>query len=261
MPLPADGKKVKLGKGSLLLAPYTSAGLAGPLEFCGNVTALTLSAEVTKAQLYSSTQRSAPLLHEAISRIAYSITATMSEFRLANLKKFLLGEDAVKNQAMAAGESKTFESNEVKSGGYLDLGVRRPTAVVVTRDGSDILTLGTDYSILSEFGLIRLLEGGAVEDGDIIEVEYSQPAVVIDQIRLAKEGGPVAKLLYLSDDANTDGESSKDRLEIWRVSIAPEGDLNLISEEYASFQLALSVLSDGEGHPDDPFGNLERARS
>ena len=260
MPLPADGKQVKLGKGSLLLAPYTSEGLAGPLEFVGNVSALTLSAAITKAQLFSSTQSSAPLLAEAVTRTGYSITATLNEFRLANLKKFLLGQDNLKTQGAAAGQAKVFAANEVKAGGYLDLGVRRPTAVVVTREGTDVMVLGTDYTIIQEFGLIKLLTTGGIQDGDEVEVEYTQPALEIDQIRIAKEGSPQCRLLYLSDDANVDGNSSKDRLEIWRVSVAPEGDLNLISDEYASFQLSLAVVSDGEGHPDDPFGNLERVR-
>jgi hypothetical protein len=260
MPLPADGSKVKLGKGSLLLAPYESDGSPGALEFVGNVTALTLSADVTKAQIYSSTQASAPLLHESVVRIAYTIAATLTEFRLPNLKKFLLAEQTATNQAALAGQTKVFDGAEVKRGGYLDLGVRRPTAVVITADGTDALVLGTDYSIITEFGLIRLLPNGSVSDGESVSVQYTQPALILDQARIAKEGTPTARLLYLADDANTDGDAAHDRLEIWRVSIAPDGDLNLISDEYASFNLSLAVLSDSEGHPDDPFGTLERVR-
>lgn len=261
MPLPADGTKVKLGKGSLLLDTLTSAGAHTGFDFMGNATALTLAADVTKAQLFSSTQRSAPLIAEAVTRIAYTLTATLSEFTLNNLKKFLLGEDNVKNQAVGVGVTQAFTGAQVVPGRYLDVGSRQITNVVVTRDGTDILTADTDYILYSEFGLIKLIDGGAVVAGDDIEVEFNRPALVIDQVRIAKESSPICHLLYLADDANQDADGARDRLEIWRVSVAPEGEMNVISDEYGNFQLTMSVLSDAANHPNDPFGTLDRIRA
>lgn len=261
MPLPADGTKVKLGKGSLLLDTLTAAGLHTGFDFMGNATSITLSADVTKAQLFSSTERSAPLVAEAVTRIAYTLTATLSEFTLNNLRKFLLGTENVKTQAVGVGVTALFSDQQVVPGRYLDVGARQITNVVVTRDGTDILVADTDYLVYSEFGLIKLLEGGAVLEGDDIEVEFSRPALTIDQVRIAKNSSPVVHLLYLADDANQDADGARDRLEIWRASCAPEGEMNVISDEYGNFQLTMSVLSDAANHPNDPFGTLDRVRA
>lgn len=261
MPLPADGTKVKLGKGSLLLDTLTNAGAHTGFDFMGNATALSLSSEVTKAQLFSSTQQSAPLIAEAVTRIAYTIAVTLSEYTLNNLRKFLLGEANAKSQAVATNTTVNFTGAQVVPGRYLDTGSRQITNVSVTRDGTDILVADTDYIVYSEHGLVKLVDGGAVVEGDDIAIEFDRPALTIDQVRIAKVSSPVCHLLYLADDANQDADGARDRLEIWRVSVAPEGELNVISDEYGSFQLTMGVLSDAANHPNDPFGTWDRVRA
>jgi hypothetical protein len=260
MPLPADGTKVKLGKGSLLLDTLTSDGDHQGFDFMGNATAITLSADVTKAQLFSSTERSAPLIAEAVTRIAYTLTATLSEYTLNNLKKFLLGTSNEKLQALQNGATKNFDGDLVAPGKYLDLEARQVTNVSIQADGSIALVAGTDYQLYADAGLIGILAGGAVEVGMDLVVTYDIPAKTIDQIRLARDAAPICHLLYLADDANQDGDAARDRLEIWRCSVAPEGELNVISDEFGSFQLTMGVLSDAANHPNDPFGTLDRVR-
>lgn len=260
MPLPADGKNAKLGKGSLLLDSLTSVGAHTGFDFMDNVSNLVLSAEVTKAQLFSSTQRSAPLLAESVTRIAYTLTGTFTGFVLNNLKKFLLGEDNTKLQAVGTNITANFTGAQVVPGRYLDVGARQITGVVVTRDGTEVLVADTDYIVYSEFGLILIRKDAGVVAGDDIEVEFDRPALTIDQVRIGKDAAPICHLLFLSDDANQDGVSARDRLELWRVSIAPEGDLPLVSDEYATYQISMSVLSDASNHPNDPFGTLDRIR-
>jgi hypothetical protein len=261
MPLPADGTKVKLGKGSLLLDALTSLGAHTGFDFMGNVSALTLAAEVTKAQLFSSTQRSAPLIAEAVTRIAYTLTATCNEYTLSNLKKFLLGESNAKTQLVGSNQTATFSGAQVVPGRYLDVGARQITGVVVTRDTTDIMVVDTDYIVYAEFGLVKIVEGGGILAGDDVEIEFDQPALTIDQVRIAKDSAPICHLLFLADDANQDADGSRDRLEIWRVAISPEGELGMISDEYGSFQITMSVLSDAANHPNDPFGTLDRVRA
>src|SRR5690606_18460963 len=154
------------------LDTLTSAGAHTGFDFMGNATALTLSAEVTNAQLFSSTQRSAPLIAQAVTRIAYTLTVTLSEFTLNNLKKYLMGESNTKTQTLAAATSVNFTGEQVVPGRYLDVGSRQITNVVVTRDGTEILVADTDYILYSEFGLIKLIDGGAVQAGDDIEVQF-----------------------------------------------------------------------------------------
>lgn len=259
--LPANGQNVKLGKGSLLLNQLNADEERTGFDFVGNATAISLSCEVTKAELYSSTQQSAPLLASAVTRVKYTVTMTLSEYTLGNLRRFLLGEEAVKTQNVASAATANFTGTDVVPGRYLDVGVRRITNVSVTRDTTDTLAVNDDYVVYSDEGVIHLVPGGAVQEGDSIVVTYDAPALTIDQVRIAKVGSAVCHLLYYADDANTDGVGSQDKLELWRVNVAPEGELNLVSDEYGSFQLTAEVLSDAANHPNDPFGTLDRVRA
>lgn len=256
MPFPANGENTKLGKGSLMLAKISNTGEENGFDFLGNVNSLTLSAAVTKAELYSSTQRSAPLLASDVTRVGYNLVATCNEYTKENLKKFLLGEEATKLQVVGAAVVVTLE--DVIPGRFYDLGSRQITGVSAVGDGTEALVANVDYVLNTEFGVVQIVEGGLVAEGDDVAFTFNRPALTITQIRIAKDSAPKCHLLYLSDDANQDGAASRDRLEIWKVNTAPEGDLNFISDDHGSFQLSMSVLSDGVNHPADPFGTLDR---
>lgn len=258
--LPANGQNVKLGKGSLLLNALNAAGNATGFDFVGNATAIEISAEVTKSEIYSSTQQSAPLLDSRVTRSKFSLSMTLSEFQLSNLNKFLLGESAVKTQAVGTNATASFSGDEVVPGRYLDVGARRITNVSLTRDTTDPLVVDVDYIVYASQGLIKLVVGGAVLAGDTIAVEFDKPALTIDQVRLGKVGTTVCHLVYVADDANNDGIAHEDRLEIWKCAVSPEGAMPLVSDDYATFQLTAEVLSDSANHPNDPFGTLDRIR-
>jgi hypothetical protein len=254
MPFPANGQNLKLGKGSLMLAKIVN-GVENGFDFAGNCSAISLSAETQVAEKYGSTTSAAPLIGRSTTRVGYIMTVTLDEFDRNMLAYWLLGQDATKNQTLQAGA--TVSHDNVVKGRYYEIGARRVTAVSVTR-GSDTLVLNTDYTLNSEFGVIGLMKSGSIVDGDDIVITYSRPALTIKQIRIAKEAAPLVHMVYMSDDSNTDGNAAKDRLEVWRASIAPEGELNLISDEYGSYQLTMAVLSDSENHPADEFGTHDR---
>lgn len=251
MPFPADGSNVKLGKGSLLAAPYGTSNF----RFLGNVTGLTLSADVTTAELFSSTQQSAPLIARGVTRIAQTLTGTLSEFTLDNLADFLLATQGTKSQTIGSGLQLFL--TDVKAGGYYKIGSRQVTNVIVEK-GSNPLTLNVDYTLNSEHGIVHFIPGGAVVDDDEIYVQYDRPALSISQLNVLQVAAPLYHLLFLADDANQDGAGKDDEIEFWKVNVAPEGELGLISDEYGSFQLTWAVLSDAGNHPTQPFGTLDR---
>lgn len=258
--LPANGQNVKLGKGALLLNQLNSSLQTTGFDFVGNATAISISAEVTKAELYSSTQQSSPLLDSRVTRSKYTVTMTLNEYTKSNLARFLLGEANVKTQLVGVNQTVSFSGSEVVPGRYLDVGARRITNVSIMRDTTDPLVETTDYIVYSEFGLVKLVEGGSVLAGDTIAIEYDRPALTIDQVRIGKVASAICHLVFIADDANTDGAGAKDRLELWKVNVAPEGELGFVSDEYGSFQLTAEVLSDATNHPNDPFGTLDRVR-
>jgi len=255
---PARGENVKLGKGSVMLGIYTD-GVVNGFDFTGNVQGVAISSEVTSQQLFSSTQASGALVDKSRTQIAYTLTLSgMNEFTIENLKLFLAGTQNPKAQAAGSAVGKTFTN--VVVGKYYDIGDRQISAVVV-EEGSSPLVAGTDYEVNTEFGIIRFLDGGAIIDGDDPQVTYTRPELTIDQVRIATAGPYTAHLLYLADDANTGNAGAHDRLEVWKVDLAPDGELNLISEDYSGFSLSCAILSDASNHPDDPYGTLDRVRA
>lgn len=259
MPFPARGENVKLGKGSLMLALLDAQDNENGFDFAGNATSVAISSEITTQELYSSTEKTGALIDRARTRVKYTVTVGgINEFTLFNLKMFLAGTDNPKSQA--SGSSVDVTLTNVKVGKYYDLGSRQITAVTAI-NGSDPLVAGTDYEVNTEFGIFRILPGSIlVVDNDDPIVSFNRPALTIDQVRIARSGANVCHLLYLADDANSQGDAAKDRLEVWRVDVAPDGEMNLISDDYGAFSLTMAVLSDASNHANDPYGTLDRVR-
>jgi hypothetical protein len=254
---PANGENVKLGKGALMLDLYDENSAPTGLQFVGNATAIGLSTTIKNAELFSSTDAAAGLVARDRTSIAYEVTATLSEYTLNNLQLFLLGEQA---DAVQVGEAGEKILDGVMIGRYYELGARRVTDVVVNKgSGSDVMVSGTDYDVNSEYGVVFIRTGGSLADEDYVRVSFTKPALTIKTIKIGKASGQLARLVYMADDANSKSKVSKDRLEIWKVDVAPNGELNLIGTDYGSFQLSMPVLDDGANHPDEPYGHLERA--
>lgn len=257
--LPASGEYSKLGKGSLLLKRWVNGSPAGPWMFRENMTSISIAADVQKAELFSSTQASAPKINETPTRTGFTVNLTSTAYVLTNLNDFLLGEQVDNNQAAAVAQTKAFPGSEVIRGGFLDLGARSVTNVVVTADGSEVLEADVDYVLYADHGIIGITANASIADGTDISVAFDQAARTRKQIRIGKEASPLYQLLYLADDANADGASARDRLELWKVNITPSGELPLVSDDFATFPLAMSVLADTANHQANPFGYLERA--
>lgn len=258
MPLPARGEFTKLGKGSMLLGLWDGNTPPVNFDFMGNANAVSISADVTNVELFSSTEKSASLIERRPLRTAYSLSVSLNEFTIENLKLFLLGEQATALQ----GVNPTFELaiTGIELGKYYPIGKRRMTGVEVYpgSGGSSPLVASTDYEINTEFGAIRFLTGGAINEGDNAFVNGAVPALTITKIRIAQSSAPIAHLKFLCDDANNEADGAKDELELWKVSVAPDGELNLISDEFGAFSLTMAVLSDSAHHTDDPYGTLNR---
>jgi hypothetical protein len=260
MTFAARSEYTKLGKGSLMvdmIDPTTLLPVG--LQFMGNASGISFSANVTKAELFTSTQASGALVSSAVTRESLLVSMTLSELTMQNLANFLLGKIAAISQSSGTAATKAFTS--VKEGFYYEIGARRITNVsAVKTAGSIALTLGTDYDLNSEYGIIYIRPGSPVlADGDGVTVTYDKPSLPTGKkVQIGTSASPVGRLVYLADDSNADGVGSRDRVELWKVNFAPNGQLNVISEQYNTFQLDAALLSDGSNHPTEPYGVWER---
>src|SRR5690606_27864297 len=121
-----------------------------------------------------------------------------------------------------------------------------PITDVVVDNATDTeeLVLGTDYEILNaDVGLIRILPTATkVTTGESLTIDYT-PTAYADGVITVKGGTKTnieGSVLYVSD--NTTGPQMM--VEVWNVSVKPDGAMGLISEEFASMTLSMSVLED-----------------
>lgn len=258
MSFSANGDNLKLGRGALFLAPWTSGTAPNAANFgtfIGNVTSLELTSTNETREKYSASEQSSPLLDRRVIRQAYELVAACDEHTLANLKLFMSGDTTTVSQSASTIGSKTL--TDVQVGQTYYIGARNLTNVVV-KEGTVTRTLNTDYTLDAELGLITIKAGGALINDDDIVVEYDCPAATISKVRGGTVVSPNYKVVFQADDANSDGEAAKDRLTVWKASVAADGGYGFIGDDYSSFSLRFSVLSDAANHSTEPFFILER---
>lgn len=258
MAFSADGENLKLGRGALFLAPWSGATPPGANSlgtFIGNITSLEMTSENETREKYSSSEQSSPLIDRRVIRQAYELVAACDEHTMDNVKLFMSGDTTTVSQT--AGTAASVNLTDVQVGQTYYIGARNVTSVVVT-EGSATRTLNTDYSLDATEGLITILSGGAIVNDDDITVTYNKPSATISKVRGGTTVSPVYKLTFQADDANAEGNASGDRLTVWKASVAPDGGYGFISDDYSSFSLRFSVLSDAANHATEPFFILER---
>lgn len=115
-------------------------------------------------------------------------------------------------------------------------------------------TAGRDYKIdtvLSRGGLISIPPTSRIPEGDVF-VDFKKPAGTFPKIAAATVREIKGYLLFLGDPTKGPAYNG----EFWKVSITPNGDLGLIGEEYAGFDISVTVMDDHENHPDEPLHRL-----
>jgi len=253
----ARGEFHKLGKGAMLIGLWSGSTPPTYFDFAGNMDSLDKSVDPTVVKKFSNTKAAGALVDSRTIRNEFKMVAKLDEFTVTNLKLWLLGTAVSANQSVQAVADLNIV--DIVVGKYYDLGKRRITVdKVYLNEASVNLVEGTDYELDTDSGTFRALPGGGIADLDDVRVHCAVPALTITHIRLAQNASPVARIRFMSDDANSDSSTAKDILDIWKASIAPGGTLSLIGDDYGNFDLEFSVLSDTVNHPLEPFGHLER---
>lgn len=131
-------------------------------------------------------------------------------------------------------------------------------AIDVTAANSRYLE-GIDYIIDDtqlRAGVIPIPDTSHIPDGAKVRVSYNVPEAKYPKIM----GGVVKKiegdLLFIGDPSL--GRSYV--AEFWHVSITPTGDIGLIGEDWGSFTLEMTVLSDRMAHPGEPFFKITNVK-
>lgn len=240
-----------LGKGQCFFSRFDDNGVATGFRHFGNVETLELTTDDDVLDKYSSQSAEAPLYKRVTRRRTVTLRASLDEFEAHNVALALMGDVAQSTaQAATAVVAEVLTTTALKGGYYKTAKMGPITAVTLDNSTTTTpLVLGTDYVIAdADLGLIHILATAtAVAAGDDITISYTPTAYAsgLTQISGGSDNKIEGAFMFVGDP--TTGPAYL--LEVWKVSVAPDGAIGLISDDYAQFNLTMTVEDDSANHP------------
>lgn len=127
------------------------------------------------------------------------------------------------------------------------------TTDVVVRDGTDTYyTKGVDYSVDSVTGMVFLINATTIADISDIDIDFGVAAVTYTRITGFAQTSIEGMLHFVPD--NPVGNNME--LKIWRVDLAPDGDVGMIGDDWQLLNFTGEVLKDEVGHSSSPYMDI-----
>lgn len=132
-----------------------------------------------------------------------------------------------------------------------------PNVLVTDSTGATVYEKGTDYTISTSLkddhiGRIYFPSTSTIADAESIKVTYAYSAVTYHQISAFAETQIEGFLRFVSDNP----AGTQQELQIWRVSLSPDGDTALIGDDWGTLGFTGEVLKDETNHPTSPYMNI-----
>jgi hypothetical protein len=246
-----------LGKGSLLIDRFDANGNPTSVYYpLGNVTKFEIEPKDDIAELYGSMNATSSLIASALKKRQIKITITGTDFKSDVIDIVAMGDG--KNTVATSASTFTAEvlvpANALThKGRYAQTKHRNVdfsgTPPVLTNNAVP-LTAGTDYVLVdAEQGLIYFPAGTTAVDGDPTTITYHTLVGSQDEINGGVTSILKCALKFVPDP--TDGQ--KWGVDVWAVNLSPSGQVGLISDDYANWNLDGLVLDSSVLHPTQPY--------
>lgn len=234
-----------LGKGEVYLSTFkTGTQKPAGFRYIGNTPELSVKISSKTLDHYSSEAGIREKDQQVITDIDRAGGLTTDNLSIENIAIFFLGESvktAIGSAVNVTGEALT----SVKAGTSYLLGTATwvmgargiDAASVVVKKGSTTFAPETDYVVDGDRGMIDLVAGGAIVDGDDLTIDYTVKVTSYEGI--VSGTTPFEGALFFKA-TNAVGERI-DYLLPW-VKISPDGDYNLKSESWTEMKFSLEVL-------------------
>lgn len=162
------------------------------------------------------------------------LNLTMDSFNNANLSVALRGQvDVEISEAIADEQIVAVVPGLVTTSKMIDTG----SAYGVKTAADVALAEGTDYDITAA-GIIAI-DGGGISDGDTIKVTYQSAAATALEAMVGSGG----EFEFVLDGLN-DHNGKKSVVKAFRFKPSPTSGLDLISDDYADFEIEGELLAD-----------------
>jgi len=229
-----ETKEYSIGMGRVLFQNgYTYTGKYRDL---GNVKEGKITIETEKKEHFSTKGKLKVKDKEIITQIKATGSLTLEDININNFRMFMLG-DNINEQTITAGNV-TDESITAAIGLWLPLQYKSISNVVVKDSGgTTTYTAGIDYEVDEQEGLIRVLPGGAINDGDNILVSYDYAGYTKYQFKAAKNPVLQGHIYYVPNPPTGYLHAIKGY-----ATLNPTGDFTLISDDWISIGFNLEFV-------------------
>ena len=190
---------------------------------------------------------------EVDTTIGMSVKITLDEYSKENLNLALKG-DAIETQTQADG-TQINAVVVVFQDRWVELPHRKvdeESVGVTDQTGAIHYTRGTDYRVDETSGRIFVYSAGAIADGQTVLVDYNYNAYSVPTINPVTRSNVEGYLRFKGDP--TVGPAYE--VELWRVKLKCDSDINFITDDWATVELTGEVLKDVANHEDDPWGRV-----
>jgi len=236
-----DSNNLYLGAGEVWFNRFSSGTTKTQWRHLGNVTKFELTQSVETLEKKSAMSGARGLLKRVVTGTTSEIALTLDEFDPENVALALLGTASAFSQTSGTATD-TAITGTVKKGQWLDTGNLKITVTGVKKAPSTTLVLGTDYEVDSDSGMIRILPGSStVADGDSLLWSGSYPSITSTQVQALANARIEGALRFRSA---SDAVGPRYLVDVWSVSIAPDGALALLGTEFGEIGLKATVQED-----------------
>lgn len=246
-----SSENLLLGKGELFFNRQNDDGTYQGYKHMGNVETFELTTTDDVIEKYSSMNAAAGLYKRVTRKRDAVLRVISDEFTPENLALITMGE---KNQTAAqaataiVGEQLALLATP---GAYYRTAKLGPVTGVAVKDAATALVAGTDYVIANaDIGIIQIKADYTPGAGPLT-IDYTPTAYAdgLTQVRGGTKTNIEGALLFIPDPTT----GPKMMVEVWSVSIAPDGALGFISDDFATLGLQMSAQADNVNHPDEPY--------
>ncbi|NOZ68026.1 MAG: hypothetical protein GXP46_01955 [Deferribacteres bacterium] len=227
------GKSYTIGKGKLLFRPEGEQGY----KDLGNCPDFKVTVATEKKEHYSDRSGISVKDAEIVTKQTASGGFTLDEPNIDNLNMFVMGAGTVTTQ-QAAG-SATDQAVTALLDRWVALGKVNVSSVVVTdNSGTTTYVKGTDYELDASAGLIMALSSGSITDGESLLVDFTYPDATIKQVNAATATTVKGHIYFVGDPPVGKILDVKGY-----ISLAPNGELSLIGEDWMQYEFEMEFLS------------------
>lgn len=235
-----DSNNLYLGAGEVWFNRFSS-GAATQWRHLGNVTKFELTQSVETLEKKSAMSGARGLLKRVVTGTTSEIALTLDEFEPENVALSLLGTASAFSQTSGTATD-TAITGTVKKGQWLDTGKLKIVVTALKKSPSTALVLGTDYEVDSDSGMVRILPGStAVADGDSLLWTGTYPSITSMQVQALANARIEGALRFRSA---SDSVGPRYLVDVWSVSITPDGALALLGTEFGEIGLKATVQED-----------------